>query len=79
MEAILRLQQDDYFKRTEIIVKDGVINAKNQCVTGGQPKRLAATGFRFCRVGRAFPEWFESWQEKPLIHQPPVEYCYWKR
>jgi len=33
--TMLRLQQNDYLKRSEIIVKDRVINAKNQCVTGG--------------------------------------------
>ena len=52
MEAILRLQQDDYFKRTEIIVKDGVINAKNQCVTGGQPRGLPLRVFGFAGSGK---------------------------
>ena len=70
MNTMLRLQQNEYVKRSEIIVKDGVINAKNQCVTGGQQRELPLRVFGFAGSGKL---------DKDFVHAPGAVVLDWWR
>jgi hypothetical protein len=53
-----RLQQNDYLKRSEIIVNRMAKNAKSKYY-GRKTTGFAPAGVPFCRGGRASPEWLE--------------------